>query len=148
MSKRLSVTIAFMIFAGLGIPSASAQLPGGVKIPRPGKPKATPTPTGSAPSAPASERQPAAQPQPDTGAGAAPAASAPAPAAAAQGRPVIAKEWLQVRPETLSSYKGSYDATSWLPRNEFTTNVDRPSGASYYVEFMQPSGAPWVKLDC
>ena len=68
--------------------------------------------------------------------------------ASAQDRPFIAKEWLQVRPETFSSFKGSYDATSWLPRIEFTTNVDRPSGASYYVEFLQPNGAPWIKLDC
>lgn len=76
------------------------------------------------------------------------AASAPAPAATAQDRPVVAKEWLLVKPVTLSSHKGSYDATSWLPRISFYPNVDRPSGAHYYAEFMQPGGAPWVKLDC
>lgn len=148
MIKHLFVFLALAALVGLSTLSASAQLPGGLKVPKPGKPKATPTPAGSAPSAPASETRPATQPQPDTGGTAAPAASATAPAAAAQDRPAVAREWLQVRPETLSSYKGSYDATSWLPRIEFTTNINRPSGASYYAEFMQPNGAPWVKLDC
>ena len=149
MRRRLLFALVILSLAGFSLRTASAQLPGGLpRIPKP-KPKPQPTQTGTAQPAPASEEtRPAAQPQPNAGAGAAPAASAPAPAAAAQDRPFIAKEWLQVRPETFSSYKGSYDATSWLPRIEFTTNVNRPSGANYYAEFMQPNGAPWVKLDC
>ena len=148
MRKHLLVALAFLALAGFGLQTASAQLPGGIpRMPRPGKPKATPTPapTESAPPAPARETPPAAQPQPTTSSASAPAAPAPA---GGQGLPVIAKEWLQVRPETLSTYKGSYGVTSWLPRLVFTTNVDLPSGARYYAEFMQPNGAPWVKLDC
>lgn len=69
-------------------------------------------------------------------------------AAAAQDPPAVAKEWLLVRPVTLSTHQGKYDVTSWLPRINFYPNIDRPSGASYYAEFMDSNNKPWVKLDC
>ena len=56
---------------------------------------------------------------------------------------------LQFKAETLTSYKGEYnDIWSWLPRVDFRTSKQLPSGAHFYVEVAQPSGAPWVTLGC
>ena len=71
----------------------------------------------------------------------------PADPPSGQNQPVIVKDWILVRAITLSSHKGSYDVTSWLPHVKLFQGTP-PSGAHYYVEFMQPTGAPWVKLDC
>lgn len=144
MRKTLIVALVLLTFAVLNLNAASAQLPGKIKIPKP-KPKPQPTPTETTQPAPAAETQPAAQSQPNTSSTSAPAAAAPA---AGQDLPAIAREWLLVRPVTISPYKGNYDVSGWLPRISFHPNIDRPSGANYYAEFMQPGGAPWVKLDC
>lgn len=138
MRKHLFVAVAVVVFS---VVSASAQLPGGFKIPKP-KPKATPTPAESAPS----RGSETSQPQPSTGGTSPPAASTTT--TPAKDTPAIAKEWLLVRAETFSTYKGNYNVSSWVPRIEFSANIDRPSGAHYYAEFMQPNGAPWVKLEC
>lgn len=144
MRKRLFVALAFLTLAGFGFQTASAQLPSGIpRFPRPGKPKATPTP------APAENAQPApkSETQPDTGAAAAPAAAAPAPAAG-QALPPIAKDWVLVRADTRTSYKGNFDIWSWLPLVTFRSNIEQPSGARYYVVVTQPNGTPWIELKC
>jgi hypothetical protein len=144
MRKRLLVALAFLTIAGFSLPTTSAQLPIKIpKIPKPNQPKPKPSPTESPQPAPADETQPATQPQPDRRSTAPPASSA-----AAQDQPTIAKDWVQVRANTINSYKGNFDVWSWLPLVAFRTNSRRPSGANYYVEFNQPGGAPWVKLDC
>lgn len=68
--------------------------------------------------------------------------------AASQEPPTVLKNWVVVKASTINSYKGSYDTWSWLPRVNFRTTGALPSGAILSVEFTQPGGAPWVKLDC
>ena len=53
-----------------------------------------------------------------------------------------------MRTLVISSYKGNYDVWSWTPVVEFRDRGSLPSGATYYAEFTQPDGAPWVKLKC
>jgi hypothetical protein len=69
-------------------------------------------------------------------------------AAAAQDQPAVYKNWVVVKANTINSYKGNFDVWSWLPLVTFRANGRLPSGAHLYVEFTQPGGAPWVKLDC
>jgi len=131
------LTLAFLALAGFGLhTTAAAQFP---KIPKIGKPKPTPTPA-SQPAPTSGDAQPAAQPaaQPD-------ASSAPAPAA--QGGPTIAKDSVQLRAFTFSSYKGSYDTFSWAPLINFRVNGPIPSGGQLYVEYTVP-GSPAVRFDC
>ena len=46
MKRQLLVALAFLTFAGLGPRAASAQLPGGIKVPKlPKREKAQPAPT-------------------------------------------------------------------------------------------------------
>jgi hypothetical protein len=68
--------------------------------------------------------------------------------ATSQDQPAVIKNWVVVKANTISSYKENFDVWSWLPLVAFSTNSRLPSGARYYVEFTQPGGAPWVKLDC
>lgn len=72
----------------------------------------------------------------------------PGSSAASQDQPTIVKNWVQVKANTINSYRGNFDFWSWLPLVQFRTNGRLPSGAQYYVEFTQPGGAAWVKLDC
>jgi hypothetical protein len=72
-------------------------------------------------------------------------------ATVAQTAPVTPKVvWtrVQFKVETLTSYKGDYDIWSWLPRLDFTTIGQRPSGAHYYVEVTNPGGGPWITINC
>ncbi|MFL6229774.1 MAG: hypothetical protein ACJ741_13465, partial [Pyrinomonadaceae bacterium] len=57
---------------------------------------------------------------------------------------------LQFWPESQTSYQGEYnDVWSWIPKVHFITQgPELPAGAHYYVEVMQPGGAPWVKAKC
>lgn len=140
MRKQILLALASVFIATLFCQAASAQLPGGLKIPKVGKPKPTPTPSETAQPATPNEPRPVAQPQP---------AAAVAPQAAA-GETTLVKTRIQFWPETLTSYKGSYDDVwSWIPTVKFMTEgPGLPSGAHYYVEVAQPGGAPWVKLKC
>jgi hypothetical protein len=142
MRKHVLFALASAVIAGLCWQPAPAQLPGGLKIPKLGKPKPTPTPAAQpAQPAPSNETRPAAQPQPST-----PAATPQAPA----GETTLVKTRIRFWPETLTSYKGEYnDVWSWIPTVNFTAQgPGLPSGAHYYVEVAQPGGAPWVKLKC
>jgi hypothetical protein len=68
--------------------------------------------------------------------------------ASSQDQPTVYKNWVQVKANTINSYKGNFDVWSWLPLVAFRTSGRLPSGANYYVEFTQPGGGPWVKLNC
>lgn len=144
MRQRLILALAFLTLAGFGFQTTWAQLPGGFpRLPKLGKPKATPTP-GAQP-APSGETQPAAEPG-------APAATNPA---AASPRPqpegiTLHKTRIQFWPYTVTSYQGNYNNVwSWFPTVRFTTQgAPLPSGGQYYVEVAQPGGAAWVKLKC
>lgn len=67
--------------------------------------------------------------------------------AAQEDQPTIAKDSIQATAFQVSSYKGSYDTWSWVPRMEYRVNGPIPSGSQLYVQFTLPSG-PWVKFDC
>ena len=137
MRKHLLVALASVLIAGFCCQTASAQLPGGLKIPKVSKPK--PTPAETAQPAPSNETRPAVQPRP-----------AAAPPQATAGDTTLVKTRIRFWPETLTSYQGNYnDVWSWIPTVNFTTEgPGLPSGAHYYVEVAQPGGAPWVKLKC
>lgn len=139
MRKHILLTLASAVIAVSGCRTASAHFPGGLKIPKVGKPKATPTPAVTSQPAPAAESRPATQSQPA-------ATSSQAPA----GETTLVKTRLQFWPETLTSYQGNYnDVWSWIPKVKFIAEgPGPPSGADYYVEVTQPGGAPWVKLKC
>lgn len=143
MRKYILFALAPVVFATLCGQPASAQFPGGLKIPKVSKPTPTPAeaaqPAASAESlpAPSSESRPAAQPT-----------SAIIPQASGQPLAGFDKGWLVVRTLVISSYKGNYDVWSWTPIVEFRDRGELPSGAVYYAEFTQPDGAPWVKLKC
>jgi hypothetical protein len=67
--------------------------------------------------------------------------------AAAQDAPTIAKDSVQLRAFTYSSYKGNYDTFSWVPLITYRVNGPIPSGGQLYVEYTVP-GSPAVKFDC
>jgi hypothetical protein len=71
-----------------------------------------------------------------------------ATSAASQDQPTVMKNWVVVKANTINSYKGDFDTWSWLPLVTFRANGALPSGANVYVEFTQPGGTPWVKLNC
>ncbi len=142
MRKNIFVALASVAIAGFCCGTASAQLPGGLKIPKVGKPKSTPTPapTEPAPSAPSTESRPAAQPQPST--------PAQPQAGAGQGGIAVLKNLVSVTPRTVTLFKGDGSTYSWTPVIKFDTNGPLPSGAQYYAVVSLPTGAPWVELDC
>jgi hypothetical protein len=144
MRKHLVIALASILVAGFCGQTTSAQLPGGLKIPKVSKPKPKPTPAETTQPAPSGETQPAAQPQSMSAA----AATTTTPAANAQPPDGFDKGWLIVKTLVVSSYKGNFDLWSWTPIVEFRDRSDLPSGAKYYAEFMQPTGAPWIKLAC
>jgi hypothetical protein len=141
--KHIFVVLASAVLAGFCCQSAPAQFPSGLKIPKVAKPKPTLAPAEGARPASSGESRPAAQPATD-------AAATPAATQAASGQPLAGfdKGWLVVRTLVISSYKGNYDVWSWTPVVEFRDRGGLPSGASYYAEFTQPDGTPWVKLKC
>ncbi|HEX8459559.1 MAG TPA: hypothetical protein VF656_19860 [Pyrinomonadaceae bacterium] len=147
MRRNLLKTFVLVLLACGAAPSpAPAQLPGGLpRIPRPGRPKPTPTPaptqTETAPTAPTAPAQPDADMTPA-------ATSSPAVAASPQRPTGFDKNWLMVSTDVHTSYKGNYDVWSWSPYVKFRAYGGLPGGASYYAEFMQPGGAPWIKIKC
>ncbi len=68
-------------------------------------------------------------------------------ASAAQDAPTIAKDSVQVRAFTYSSYKGNYDTFSWAPLITYRVNGPIPSGGQLYVEYTVPGSGP-VRFDC
>ncbi len=64
-----------------------------------------------------------------------------------EDQPTIAKDSIQVRAFTFSSYRGNYDIWSWVPAMEYRVNGPIASGSQLYVEFTLPSGS-WLKFDC
>jgi hypothetical protein len=146
---------ALFIVACFGLQTASAQLPGGLKIPKlPKREKAQPAPTPAATEAarpaPAEEATPDAQPPRQNAAAA--TNSAPAAAAASQASaagPTLIKTRVQFWPYTLKSYQGKYnDVWSWVPRVNFVAEGQLPSGAHFYAEVAQPGGGAWLKIRC
>jgi hypothetical protein len=145
MKKQLLVVVALLTLFAISPPTSPAQLPGGLKIPKVGKPKPTPTPASATQPAPPNETQPAAQPQPGaTAAGAA----AQSQAAAGQGGLAVLKNLVWLTPRTVTSYKGDGSTYSWTPVIMFDTNGPIQSGAQYYAVVSTPAGAPWVEMDC
>lgn len=142
MKKQLLVVAALLTLVAFGSRTTPAQLPGGLKIPKVGKPKPTPTPAEAAPTAPSSsESRPAAQP----------AASSPAAqpqAGAGQGGIAVLKNLVWVTPRTVTSYKGDGSTYSWTPVIRFDTSGNIPSGAQYHATVSLPNGAPWADADC
>jgi type IV secretory pathway VirB10-like protein len=120
MRKISSFVCALFIAACFGLQTASAQFPGGLKIPKiPKRDKAhpAPTPAEAARPTPSEEATPTAQPQP-----VAPAATTPAPAARPQASgPKVITTRVQFRARTVSSYKGTLGVWSWVPEIKFDT---------------------------
>jgi hypothetical protein len=144
MKKHLLVVAALLPLTCLGPQTAAAQFPGGLKIPKVGKPKPTPTPAPAetAQPTPSTESRPAAQPPS--------ASSAPAQqqASAGPGAVAVLKNLVRVNARTVTSYKGDGSTYSWTPVIMFDTNGNIPSGAQYHAAVSLPSGAPWAEMDC
>ena len=68
--------------------------------------------------------------------------------AAAQDQPAIAKDSVQVKAFTLSSFKGDFKTWSWVPQTRFRVNGPIASGSQLHVEFTVPTTGAWVKYDC
>ncbi len=133
MKMQLLVVAIFFALTAFGPVAASAQFPGGLKIPKIGKPKPNPTPAETAqPGTTPSEPRPAAQSQP----------------VASSGALAVLKNLVTVNTRTVTSYKGDGSTYSWTPVVTFDTNGSIPSGAQYYAVVSLPGGAPWVELDC
>ena len=147
MKRQLLVALAFLTIACLGPRAATAQLPGGIKVPKlPKREKAQPktTPAESAPAAPSGETQPGA-----------PAATAPASAAPVQpqppagsGGPAVIKHSVAAQARTVTSYKGNYGTHSWTPAVMFNVEGTAPNGSQFYAVVSMPNGTPWVELGC
>ena len=148
MRKHLLVALSAAVIAGFCCQNVSAQLPGGLRIPKVSKPKPTPSPTSTpaptetAQPAPSNQTRPAAQPQT--------ASSAPAQpqAAAGSGALAVLKNLVSVTPRTVTSYKGDGSTYSWTPVVKFDTSGPIPSGAQYHATVSLPNGSPWAEMDC
>ncbi len=138
MRKCLFVAVAFLILGGFGFQTTSAQFPSLPRIPKIGKPKATPTPADSSP--------PVTTVQPQSSGSTAGRSSATA--GAQGGGPTLTKTRIQFRAWTINSYKDDFNVWSWIPLIKLTVNGALPSGSHFYVEVTQPSGAAWVKAQC
>lgn len=129
------IALALLSFACLGLQTALAQLPGGLKIPKPGKPK--PNATQPQPT-PDSEPQQAAQPQAEDRAasGAAPQSGGPyARRFEATGTPMLLPETLKLRTELQDG--------KWYPNVSFRVAYAGESRLRYKAEYSLPTGAPW-----
>jgi hypothetical protein len=148
MKKQTLVVAILSILGAFGPPTALAQLPGGIKIPRIGRPKTTPTPAPTpnetSQPAPPAESQPAAQAQPVV----TPDARTQPQAAAGQGGLAVLKNQVWVNTRRVTSYKGDGSTYSWTPVIMFDTNGPIPSGAQYHAAVSLPTGSPWVEMDC
>jgi hypothetical protein len=141
MRKSFILTFALMVVAFATLPSASAQFPVKIKIPKPSQPKpqATPAETSTETSQPA-------QPTNTPASASQPASVQPA-AAQNDGQPAVAKDSIQVTAYKVPVFKGNYDVWSWAPRMEYRVNGPIASGSQLYVVFNIPGSAP-IKFDC
>ncbi len=152
--RRISGFVcALFVAAGFGLQTASAQLPGGLKVPKlPKREKAqpAPAPAEAARPTPSEEATPDARPPRQNAAAAPNSAPAAAAAGAQTGGPALVKTRVQFWPYTLTSYQGKYDDVwSWVPTVKFVAEgAPLPSGAHYYVEVAQPGGGAWLKIRC
>lgn len=147
MKKNTLLMVAFTSLTFFGLPTASAQLPVKIRLPKvsPSKPETKPeTKSETKPrELPATSRDTTpTSPPPESR-----NETKPAPVAAGQDQPTIAKDSVQVTAFTFSVYKGNYDVWSWVPNMEYRLNGPIASGSQLYVEFSLPTG-PWVKFDC
>jgi hypothetical protein len=138
MSKHLFVFLAFIIVVGLTIQSASAQLPDGLRIPKPSKPKPIPTPAAQPQPTHAAEPQQAAQPQAEDRAasGAAPQSGGP------YARRFDGTETPMLLPETLEVRTELQDG-KWYPDTKFQVAYTGETRLRYKAEYTLPTGAPW-----
>ena len=127
MTRISSLAFALLIITAFGLQSASAQFPI-PDIPRIKKPKADPPRTAGSQSEPA------------------PALSA-GNSAASPDQPTIAKDSIQVKAFTNSSYRKDFSVWSWVPKITFRVNGPMASGSQLSVEYLVPGSAP-VKFDC
>jgi hypothetical protein len=148
MKKQLLVVAALLGVTGLAPRAVTAQLPGGIKLPKlPKREKAQPTPTPApaesaqpAPSAPSGETEPAAQPG-------ATATAAPAQPQAPAG-PAVLKHSVAFQAWTVTSYKGVYGVYAWVPLVMFNYEGATPNGSQFYAVVSLPNGSPWIELGC
>lgn len=137
MKKQILIALALLSFACLGLRTASAQLPGGLKIPRPSKPK--PTPAAQPQPTPTPEPQPTEQPEAeDHAAPGAAAHKSGGPYARkyeATGTPMLLPETMEIRTE-LQDYK-------WYPNVKFQVAYAGQARLRYKVDYTMPTGAPW-----
>ncbi|MGD9562937.1 MAG: hypothetical protein AB7F88_12945 [Pyrinomonadaceae bacterium] len=127
MKKNSILLSVLQIILLSGVPASVAQFP--LKLPKLKieKPKTEgPSPAG----------QPAAR------------SDSRATAAESNEQPTIAKDSVQARAFTLSSYRNNNAVWSWVPKIEYRVNGPIASGSQLYVEFSMPSRGSWVKLDC
>ena len=144
MIKQMFVAAALLTLTCLGPQTASAQLPGNLKIPKVSKPKPAPTPTAQPASS--GQTQPVTQPQPSVAAVG--GATVQPQAGAVQGGIAVLKNLVSVTPRTVTSYKGDGSTYSWTPIIMFDTNRQTPSGAQFYATVSLPGGGPWIEMDC
>jgi hypothetical protein len=148
MKRQLLVALAFLTFACFGPRAATAQLPGGIKIPKLPKrekaqPAATPVPAESAPAAPSGETQPSTRAAPPPASAAAPAQPQAPPAG-----PAVLRHSVGATARTVTSYKGVYGTHSWTPAIMFNYEGAVPNGSQFYAVVSLPNGSPWVEADC
>jgi hypothetical protein len=129
MTRISSLAFALLIITAFGLQSASAQFP--IKVPEfPGikKPKADPPRTAGR------QSEPAAAPTAGT-------------SVASPDQPTIAKDSVQVKAFTNSSYRKDFSVWSWVPKITFRVNGPLASGSQLSVEYLVPGSAP-VRFDC
>jgi hypothetical protein len=126
LRKQLVIALALFVFTFFCLRATSAQLSGGLAIPKVRNPKAILTFKQTLQLVPSAESE-----------------------SPAQGGLTILKSRIMFRPNTITSYKGEYnDIWSWVPTVTFNTDGTLPSGAHFYVEVAQPGGAAWMKIKC
>lgn len=138
MRRRLLFALVLLTLAGFGLRTASAQLPGGLRIPKPGKPKPTSSPAAQPQPTPAAAPQPAAQPQAEDR-----AASGAAPqSGGAYARRFDGTETPMLLPESLEVRTELQDG-KWYPDVSFKVAYTGETRLRYKAEYTLPTGAPW-----
>ena len=135
MRKHLLVAFASVIIATFCCQIAWGQLPGGLNIPRLGKPKPTPTPTTATVPQPVDHARPAARPE-TRPPGAAPASGGP------YARKYQATETPMLLPETIEISTRRQDY-KWYPNVKFQVAYAGEARPRYKAEYFLPTGAPW-----
>ena len=63
-------------------------------------------------------------------------------------QPTIAKDSVQIRAFTFSSYRKDSSIWSWVPDMKFQVNGPIDSGSQLIVEFTLPGTGSWITMDC